>query len=209
MPDKTATLREKLRQTAAQTLLDSAEREMVKKGYDRATMQEIAAAAGCATGTFYLYFKNKEELFQAIIARHAQALFAAARAAMDQTDDPVEKLRLSTNAHVLYIHEHQDFFKLFMKAVPMRHRSLHQRLSGDTRQEHDSYNRIELEIIRKGQKQGKLRSDVPAELIQEFMLSAGFGIVEHFLFSSDPPPVRQQVRALWELIAGGMGVNND
>ncbi len=209
MSDRTATLRQKLRQTAAEAMLDSAEREMVRKSYDRATMQEIAAAAGCATGTFYLYFKNKEELLQAIIARHAQALFTTARDAMDQASDPLEKLRLSTVAHIHYIHKHQDFFKMFMKAVPMRHRSLHQRLSGDTRQEHDSYNRMELEIIRKAQKEGKVRANVSAELLQEFMMSAGFGIVEHFLFSPDPPSVQQQIRALWGLIAEGIGATHE
>lgn len=209
MPDKTATLREKLRQTAAEAMLDSAEREMIKSGYDRATMQEIATAAGCATGTFYLYFKNKEELLQGIITRHAQAMFRAARQGMDQAEDPVEKLHLSTAAHVRYIHEHQDFFRMFVQAVPMRHRALHQRLSGDTLQEHDDYVSLELELIRKAQRQGTLRANISAELLQEFMMSAGFGIVEHFVLSTDPPSVQQQIRTLWALIAGGIGANHD
>lgn len=37
-----------------------------EEGYDRASVEQIAAAAGVARGTFYLYFKDKHALFQAI-----------------------------------------------------------------------------------------------------------------------------------------------
>ena len=160
MSDKTATLRQRLRQTAAEAMLDSAERAMLHKSYERATMAEIAEAAGCATGTFYLYFKNKEELLQAIVARHTKAIFDVSRAAMDEVDDPMEKLRRSAAAHLRYIHDHRGFFRMLFTAIPMGHRSLHQRLSGASRQLHDDYTRFELEIIRRGQKQGKVRFDV-------------------------------------------------
>lgn len=203
-----ATLRQRLRETAAETMLDSAERAMLKKGYERATMVEIADAAGCATGTFYLYFKNKEELLQAIVNRHTKAIFDVARAAMDSEDDPMEKLRKSALAHLRYIHDHQAFFKMLFTAIPMGHRSLHQRLSTTSRQLHDDFTRLELEVIRRGQKQGSIRSDVPAELLQEFMMSAGFGMVEHFIFSPDPPSAQQQSRVLWGLVSAAIGAKN-
>ncbi|MBN2407794.1 MAG: TetR/AcrR family transcriptional regulator [Elusimicrobia bacterium] len=38
-----------------------------RKGYYEATMRDIAAQAGVAQGTPYLYFKNKEEMFIEII----------------------------------------------------------------------------------------------------------------------------------------------
>jgi AcrR family transcriptional regulator len=36
-------------------------------GYDAASMGEIAKAAGVSKGTLYVYFKDKDELFQAIV----------------------------------------------------------------------------------------------------------------------------------------------
>jgi len=36
------------------------------KGFDRATVDEIVARAGVAKGTFYLYFKSKEDLIKEI-----------------------------------------------------------------------------------------------------------------------------------------------
>lgn len=41
-----------------------------EKGYDRASLEEIAARAGMTRGAVYGNFKNKEELFLALVAAH-------------------------------------------------------------------------------------------------------------------------------------------
>ena len=50
-------------------ILEAATNVFAKKGYQRATMKEIAARAGIAPGTIYLYFKNKRDLLLAIADR--------------------------------------------------------------------------------------------------------------------------------------------
>jgi AcrR family transcriptional regulator len=209
MTETSATLRQRLRETAAEAMLDSAERAMLKKGYERATMQDIASAAGCATGTFYLYFKNKEELLQAIVARHATAMFGGARAAMDAADAPLQKLHAATVAMVRYFNQNKQFFRLFFMAMPLRHRAMHQKLGTATRQHHDDYTRLELDLIRRAQKQGEIRADLPADLLQDFMMSCGMSIIERFVFDEEPPSIQQQVRILWGLIVGGIGAADE
>jgi AcrR family transcriptional regulator len=48
-------------------------------GYDAASMGEIAKAAGVSKGTLYVYFRDKDELFEAIVAKecvcHAEGVF--------------------------------------------------------------------------------------------------------------------------------------
>lgn len=189
-------------------MLEAAERAMVKKGYEKATMQDIAAEAGCAAGTFYLYFKNKEVLFEAIVAQHARALFSAGRAAMKETDDPLEKVRRSVTCHLRYVHHHKGFFRLFFTAIPMRQQALRSSLSPGVRQQQDDYNQLELEAIRQAQKKGQIRRDLPADLLQEFMGAAGLGIVEQFLFSSSKQSLDEQISIVWGLLAGGIGVRS-
>ncbi|MBZ9797093.1 TetR/AcrR family transcriptional regulator [Mesorhizobium sp. ES1-4] len=46
----------------------------VEKGFDATTMTEIAARAGAAIGTLYLFFPTKEALAQAILAENAESL---------------------------------------------------------------------------------------------------------------------------------------
>jgi len=48
-------------------ILDGARRAFLSNGFDAASMNEIARAAGVSKGTLYVYFKSKEELFEAIV----------------------------------------------------------------------------------------------------------------------------------------------
>ncbi|HZP77289.1 MAG TPA: TetR/AcrR family transcriptional regulator [Pseudolabrys sp.] len=48
-------------------IIDGARAVFLAQGFDAASMGEIARAAGVSKGTLYVYFKNKEELFEAIV----------------------------------------------------------------------------------------------------------------------------------------------
>jgi TetR/AcrR family transcriptional regulator, acrAB operon repressor len=50
-------------------LLDAAERVFADKGVSRTTLQDIAQAAGVTRGAIYWHFKNKADLFNAMMAR--------------------------------------------------------------------------------------------------------------------------------------------
>src|ERR1700716_650549 len=54
-------------------IIDGACRVFMERGFDAASMGEIARAAGVSKGTLYVYFENKEDLFQAIVGEECQA----------------------------------------------------------------------------------------------------------------------------------------
>ena len=56
-------------------IMDGARAVFLAQGFDAASMGEIARAAGVSKGTLYVYFENKEQLFEAIVHEqcHAQA----------------------------------------------------------------------------------------------------------------------------------------
>lgn len=64
-------------------LLDAAERLVSERGFEEASVQEIAAAAGTSVGSFYRRFKDKRGLLQAIHARFSEEARATADAALD------------------------------------------------------------------------------------------------------------------------------
>src|SRR5262249_50541015 len=55
-------------------LLEATARVLRKEGYDRASTNKIATAAGVSIGSLYQYFPSKEALVAALIARHTQDL---------------------------------------------------------------------------------------------------------------------------------------
>ncbi len=60
-------------------IIDGARRVFFDKGFDGASMDEVARAASVSKATIYVYFDSKEELFEALVlndrARSAEHLF--------------------------------------------------------------------------------------------------------------------------------------
>ncbi|CAM3965126.1 TetR/AcrR family transcriptional regulator [Kibdelosporangium persicum] len=67
-------------------LLDAALAIVVDKGVTRLTVDEVVARAEVAKGTFYLYFRSKEQLITALQDRFVDDLTALQRAELDQID---------------------------------------------------------------------------------------------------------------------------
>lgn len=70
-------------------VVEGARLVFLARGFDAASMGDIAKAAGVSKGTLYVYFKNKEELFAAIVQQecgnHAEGAFP-----LDNNDGDVE-----------------------------------------------------------------------------------------------------------------------
>jgi AcrR family transcriptional regulator len=54
-------------------IIDGACRVFLERGFDAASMGEIAREARVSKGTLYVYFKSKEELFEAIVEEQCNA----------------------------------------------------------------------------------------------------------------------------------------
>jgi AcrR family transcriptional regulator len=205
MTEPSAPLRQRLRDAAYEAMLDSAEQVMIAKGYDGATMQEIAAQAGCAIGTFYVHFRNKEVLFQATIARHFRALATAMRQAADTVDNPLEKLRLHIDVLLDYFNAHRPFFRLFFLAMPRRHDVMQQSLEESARTEHEEFRRHEIETVEMAQRMNLIRSDFPPETVLDFMRSFVLGTLEQFSLRPATPDKDEQLRLIWGFLTHGIG----
>ncbi|MEU5948626.1 helix-turn-helix domain-containing protein [Micromonospora sp. NPDC047465] len=72
----------------ADRILDAAKELLLRWGYRRVTIDEIARHAGVGKGTVYLHWRSREQLFFAVGAREAVAMLTAVVAAMRQ--DPKE-----------------------------------------------------------------------------------------------------------------------
>lgn len=76
-----------------------------QKGINGATTAEIASATGISEGNIYRHFKNKEEIFIAVIDKIGKDLESLLDAA-SEIDDPLQKLAEIFKRHLSYIEEH-------------------------------------------------------------------------------------------------------
>jgi AcrR family transcriptional regulator len=75
-------------------LMDVAERLFAEKGYDHTSPSDIIREAGVAQGTFYYYFKSKDDLVRAVIVRYIERYKQyASEVAADPGLDAPEKVR--------------------------------------------------------------------------------------------------------------------
>jgi len=80
-------------------ILDCAETVFVETGVERATLADIATAAGVTRGAIYGHFANKTEVYEAVVARVKQpmdALFVAAN--HPRAADPIATLHQAMSA---------------------------------------------------------------------------------------------------------------
>ncbi|MFD2027299.1 TetR/AcrR family transcriptional regulator [Promicromonospora aerolata] len=68
------TLRQRQAAQTRQLLLEAAARVFARRGYGRATIDDVAAEAGASKGAVYHHFASKHALFQALIAHRASGL---------------------------------------------------------------------------------------------------------------------------------------
>jgi len=65
-----------------EALIEATARILVRDGFDKASTNRIAQAAGVSVGSLYQYFPSKEALVAAVIERHRRDLMAVAGGAL-------------------------------------------------------------------------------------------------------------------------------
>ncbi|MBZ9677873.1 TetR/AcrR family transcriptional regulator [Mesorhizobium sp. ES1-1] len=68
-------------------IIDGARRVFIDKGFEAASMNDITREAGVSKGTIYVYFANKEELFEALIEEERGTIFKNMYDLLDRSDD--------------------------------------------------------------------------------------------------------------------------
>lgn len=81
-------------------LIDSAREVFESVGYLDARLTDIAKGAGCATGSFYTYFANKEEVFAAVLDVAREEMMHPGMGRVAGSDDPYAVLEISNRAYL-------------------------------------------------------------------------------------------------------------
>jgi AcrR family transcriptional regulator len=77
-------------------ILDAARTVFSREGYAASSVDDVAAQAGIGKGTVYLYFKSKEELYIAALARDIRVFADKAREEMESVPPSARRSRFSS-----------------------------------------------------------------------------------------------------------------
>lgn len=110
--------REREKRAHRQAMLEAAEHVFAEKGFERATMEEVAARAEFSVGALYNFFASKEALFGEVIRGIAATFFARFRQCVEQARTPLDAIRHAIRLHFESIQQHGDFFRSVIAMRP-------------------------------------------------------------------------------------------
>jgi AcrR family transcriptional regulator len=114
--------RERTKAANRQAILAAARRVFAQLGYEAATVRDIIRGTELASGTFYNYFRSKEEVFEALADDGAARFKPMLRAAREGTETFEDYLRTAYGAYFRFIVEENS-----IKGRPLDERQPHVR----------------------------------------------------------------------------------
>lgn len=93
------------------SILEAARELFAKFGYKKTTMEDIAHALRKGKSSLYYYFKNKEEIFQAVIKMEEEILFSRLHEVLKADLAPREKLKNYVIVRMETIRELENYYK--------------------------------------------------------------------------------------------------
>jgi AcrR family transcriptional regulator len=93
MEDRKLPRREREKLAQRQEMLAAALELFSERGFRNVSMHEIAEKAEFAIGTLYKFFRNKEDLYKALILEQSDKFHVALTKAIEEPDQEIDKLR--------------------------------------------------------------------------------------------------------------------
>ncbi len=109
--------REKEKEIRRNDIIEAAERIFFSKGYDNATMDDVAKEAEFSKRTVYIYFNSKEQIYFEIMIRGYRLLIGMLKAALqkEKARNAVEEIRLIALTMYRYSKDYPEYFKAIME----------------------------------------------------------------------------------------------
>ncbi|MBU2863402.1 TetR/AcrR family transcriptional regulator [Reinekea forsetii] len=97
-------------------ILNAAEVEFGEKGFHEGSITGIAYRAGIAQGTFYLYFKCKEDVLRELVLYINRTIRSLLSESVIHIEDRLEAERVGLRTFLNYIQEHPHLYRILQES---------------------------------------------------------------------------------------------
>jgi AcrR family transcriptional regulator len=193
-PEAAEGRREKSKAANRQAILNAARRIFAQLGYDASTVRDIIRGTDLASGTFYNYFKSKEEVFEALADDGARRFRPVLRAARETASCFEDYIHTAVHAYFSFlVEEHRT------GAHPLNDRGPHVR--SRTPETIAVY-----EEVRDGVAEAIRRGSAP-NVDPDFLAAASIGVAQEVgevMLRQEPPDIDAATRFVASFILGGV-----
>ena len=166
-------------------ILFAAEKIFYEKGFETATMQDIANYCELSKGTLYLYFKTKNELCIAIYSKSLQIFQKQLSEKISETDDSLKKIQSIAPCFIDFIKKYPAYYQAILNY--RQHSSLCSEDSDFIRKSsilHKEITNLIRKIIEDGIIAKEISSDIDSEQIANLIWNEKTGILSCATLSS-------------------------
>jgi AcrR family transcriptional regulator len=186
--------------------------EFAEYGFKQASVNRIVKETGIAKGSLYQYFAGKEALYLHVFTDFIELVKQTVKA-NEPTDagDVFSRIRFVIQAGLRFIRTQPEYFRLYTRLLSEEEGPWRAELLAQVR-----FFPIEYfePLIRKGQDEGMIRTDVSVTLmvfmidavLDRFLLAVSSGQGSAGLFPAGPGESGQVIEQIIRLLAGGMAV---
>lgn len=184
-------------------LIDAARELFLRKGYEQTSMADIARSAQVAPGTFYLYFRSKREVLEAIVREMSDELSNIVEGVVRRTDlNALEKLHTAMAQVIERMSQQQRLVQAIHLRSNLRIPS----------QLIDEYHPVVIpairSIIEQGVREGTMRVENPV-MTADLLWAVGYHYFERVArqrLYGEAAPQPELEQAFWEFATRGLGV---
>jgi TetR/AcrR family fatty acid metabolism transcriptional regulator len=148
-------------------ILWSAEKVFAEKGYNQATIADIARLANVAEGTVYEYFRNKEDVLFSIPEKRFQDYLGRLEE-LFEIKTPLRKLRRLIRYHFMLYLTHRDFTKVFLLNIQLNQ----QFYNLEVFKKFQLYTNFIESVVEEGKKNGTIPINVNNRVFRNLFLGA-------------------------------------
>lgn len=159
-------------------ILETAGRLFGSRRFHEVRMEDIAAEAEVGKGTLYRYFRDKEELYLALLERAAQQLTARIQAAIAPVEGARARLVALVDTIIRFFDEHPHLLALIQRAEVLRGENV------PWQRVRDEAVKVTLALFEEGHKQGDFQVADPGRAALFLLL----GLRSVIRFESPPRP---------------------
>lgn len=145
-------------------VLAAARQLFARKGYQRTTMVEIAAASELALGTLYQLFASKEAILCSLLEGYIDALIVRGREALAEPAAAPVQLRRLVRTLLRFAEENADVLRFYLSGWTGYEFSVRQRFGDRIDTKYEEYLELLTAIFRRGMREGAFVTAPPRRL---------------------------------------------
>lgn len=184
------------------TIVEAATTVFGAKGYEAASIAEIARTADVSDGLIYRYFSNKRDLLYRVLEAFYERVVAALEKEAANGTSFEERLHALVRRHLGNFVADRELCRLFLSEVRVA-----SDYKGSTIQNlNRRYVSVLTALIEAGIEQGEVKADASPRLVRNVI----FGAIEHiawpYVNGDGKLDVAETAKAVTALIYGGIGI---